>query len=465
MTGQRSQLINFVDKFMGAVRSGNDQIAKIMGYGDYQLGNVTISKVYYVEGLDHKLFFVGQLCDSDLEVAFRKHACFVQNIEGAYLLSRSRDTNLYTISLDDMLKSSTICLLSKASKTKSWLWHRRLSHLNLGKARSILINQKLKTPFKKNCIYCTWIFADQCVSRVSMGKSTSWFSLMIIQGSHRNIRTDNGTKFSNQTLKSFYKNVRISHQTSITRTPQQNGVVERQNRTLVEAACTMLIFSKALLYLWAEAVSTTCRIGFARVLVEISSKKELKKDVIMAIPNEDGTSHTMVVISVEYEWQPPRCAYCKIFCHSLDKCPKIIREPVISITDTNSDGFTEVKGKKDKGKKVDIQPRKKGKIRRGVDMDTLTKVGTNVINKSDDEVDEFLFPEGDKLGNKFDIRLKGSGQTEPKADIGIFVGYAPTKKAYRIYNRLSRMIMETIHVDFDELTAMASEEFSSGPAP
>ncbi|GJT30551.1 integrase, catalytic region, zinc finger, CCHC-type containing protein [Tanacetum coccineum] len=111
---------------------GNDQIARIMGYGDYQLGNVVISRVYYVEGLGHNLFSVGQFCDADLEVAFRKNTCFIRNLEGVDLLSGSRDTNLYTISLDDMLKSSPICLLSKASKTKSWLWHRRLSHLNFG---------------------------------------------------------------------------------------------------------------------------------------------------------------------------------------------------------------------------------------------------------------------------------------------------------------------------------------------
>ncbi|GJR78072.1 retrovirus-related pol polyprotein from transposon TNT 1-94 [Tanacetum coccineum] len=111
---------------------GNDQITRIIGYGDYQLGNVVISRVYYVKGLKHNLFSVGQFCDADLEVAFRKNTCFIRNLEGVDLLSGSRDTNLYTISLDDMLKSSPICLLSKASKTKSWLWHRRLSHLNFG---------------------------------------------------------------------------------------------------------------------------------------------------------------------------------------------------------------------------------------------------------------------------------------------------------------------------------------------
>nr|GEY97449.1 integrase, catalytic region, zinc finger, CCHC-type, peptidase aspartic, catalytic [Tanacetum cinerariifolium] len=68
--------------------------------------------------------------DVDLEVAFRKNTCFIRDLEGVDLILRSRDTNLYIISLDDMLKSSPICLLSKASMTKSWLWHQQLSHLN-----------------------------------------------------------------------------------------------------------------------------------------------------------------------------------------------------------------------------------------------------------------------------------------------------------------------------------------------
>ncbi|GJT22550.1 integrase, catalytic region, zinc finger, CCHC-type containing protein [Tanacetum coccineum] len=119
------------------VNDRNDQIAKIMRYGDYQLGNVIISRVYYVDGLRHNLFFVGQFCNADLEVAFRKNTCFIRNLEGVDLLSRFRDTTLYTISLDDMLKTSPICLLSKASKTKSWLWHHRLSHLNFGTLKKL----------------------------------------------------------------------------------------------------------------------------------------------------------------------------------------------------------------------------------------------------------------------------------------------------------------------------------------
>ncbi|GJS45059.1 hypothetical protein Tco_0595180 [Tanacetum coccineum] len=132
MTGHRDKLINFVSKFIRTVRFGNDHFAAIMGYVDLQMGNILISRVYYVEGLGHNLFFIGKFCNSDLEVAFRKHTCFVRNLEGVDLPSGSRGSNLYTISMADMIKSSPICLLSKALKTKSWLWHRRLSHLNFG---------------------------------------------------------------------------------------------------------------------------------------------------------------------------------------------------------------------------------------------------------------------------------------------------------------------------------------------
>ncbi|GKF69207.1 hypothetical protein Tco_0202264, partial [Tanacetum coccineum] len=104
-TGDRSQLTNFISKFLGTVKLGNDQVAKIMGYGDYQIGNVTISGVYYVEGLGHNLFSVGQFCDSNLEVAFRQHTCFICNLEGVDLLTGSRGDNLYTLSLGNMMAS------------------------------------------------------------------------------------------------------------------------------------------------------------------------------------------------------------------------------------------------------------------------------------------------------------------------------------------------------------------------
>ncbi|GJR31439.1 retrovirus-related pol polyprotein from transposon TNT 1-94 [Tanacetum coccineum] len=121
---------------------------------------LTRKKVYYVEGLGHNLFSVGQFCDSDLEVAFRKHSCYVRDTDGVELIKGSRGSNLYTISVEDMMKSSPICLLSKASKNKSWLWHRRLNHLNFGTindlARKDLVRGLPILKFKKDhlCFAC-----------------------------------------------------------------------------------------------------------------------------------------------------------------------------------------------------------------------------------------------------------------------------------------------------------------------
>ncbi|GKD55343.1 retrovirus-related pol polyprotein from transposon TNT 1-94 [Tanacetum coccineum] len=117
---------------MGTVRFGNDHFTAITGYGDYVQGNLMICHVYYVEGLGHNLFSVGQFCDGDLEAAFHSNTCYVWNLEGDDLLTGSRDSNLYTISISKMAASSLVCLMSRATSTKSWLWHRKLSHLNFG---------------------------------------------------------------------------------------------------------------------------------------------------------------------------------------------------------------------------------------------------------------------------------------------------------------------------------------------
>ncbi|GJZ21565.1 retrovirus-related pol polyprotein from transposon TNT 1-94 [Tanacetum coccineum] len=131
MTGNLKLLCNFVEKFLGTVRFGNDQyICTILGYGDLIQGNVTIKRVYYVEGLNHNLFSVGQFCDADLEVAFRKSTCFVRDLQGNDLLTGNRGSDLYTISLQETTSSTPICFMAKASPTQAWLWHRRLSHLN-----------------------------------------------------------------------------------------------------------------------------------------------------------------------------------------------------------------------------------------------------------------------------------------------------------------------------------------------
>ncbi|GJV34158.1 hypothetical protein Tco_1394558 [Tanacetum coccineum] len=97
-TGDRSQPHQYHQYSWATVKFEIDHVAKIMVLQDYQIGNVTISRVYYVEGLGHNLFSVGQLCDSNLEVAFHQHTCFIRNLEGVDLLTGSRGDNLYTLS-------------------------------------------------------------------------------------------------------------------------------------------------------------------------------------------------------------------------------------------------------------------------------------------------------------------------------------------------------------------------------
>nr|GEV41491.1 integrase, catalytic region, zinc finger, CCHC-type, peptidase aspartic, catalytic [Tanacetum cinerariifolium] len=126
MKGNLKLLINFVEKFLGMVKFRNDQIAPILGYGDLVQGAITIMRVYYVEGLNHNLFSVGQLCDANLEVAFRKSTCFIRDLKGNDLLSGSHGIDLYSITLQDTNSPNPICLVAKVTSSQAWLWHRRL---------------------------------------------------------------------------------------------------------------------------------------------------------------------------------------------------------------------------------------------------------------------------------------------------------------------------------------------------
>ncbi|GJT26441.1 retrovirus-related pol polyprotein from transposon TNT 1-94 [Tanacetum coccineum] len=107
MTGNLRLMCNFVEKYLGTVWFGNDQFAPILGYRDLVQGNTRIKRVYYIEGLNHNLFSVGKR-----------------------LTYGTRGSDLYTITLQDLSSTTSICFLAKASPTQAWLWHRRLSHLN-----------------------------------------------------------------------------------------------------------------------------------------------------------------------------------------------------------------------------------------------------------------------------------------------------------------------------------------------
>nr|GEV71113.1 hypothetical protein [Tanacetum cinerariifolium] len=245
-----------------SVKKPNDHVAKIMGYGDYKIGNVTISRVYFVEGLRHNLFYVGQFCDSDLEVAFRQHTCFIRNLDGVDLLTSSRGNNLYTLSLQDMMASSPISRLGlvrgfpKPKFEKDHL----CSACAMGKSKKKLHKPKSKDTNQEK-LYLLHI--DLCGPMRVKSINGKKYILVIVDDYSRFtwvkcLRSkDEALDFIIKDLK-MIQEVGISHETSVVRSSQQNGVVERHNRTLIEAARTMLIYAQAPLFLWAEAVATAC---------------------------------------------------------------------------------------------------------------------------------------------------------------------------------------------------------------
>ncbi|GJU40927.1 retrovirus-related pol polyprotein from transposon TNT 1-94 [Tanacetum coccineum] len=181
MIGNLKLLINFVWKFLRTVRFGNDHVATILGYGDLQWGNILTTSVYFIEGFGHNLLSVGRFCDSDLEVAFRRNTCFVRNLEGVDLLKGNHTTKLYIINIHEMASTSPICLMARATSTKS-----------KDEAPKVI-----KTFLKKIQV--------------------------LLQAPVIIVKTDNDTEFKNQVLKEYFDNVGISHQSSSMRTPQQNG--------------------------------------------------------------------------------------------------------------------------------------------------------------------------------------------------------------------------------------------------
>nr|GEW92680.1 hypothetical protein [Tanacetum cinerariifolium]GEX17142.1 hypothetical protein [Tanacetum cinerariifolium] len=254
MTRDRSQLTNFVNKFLGTVKFGNDHVAKIMGYGDYKIGNVTISRVYFVEGLGHNLFSVGQFYDSDLKVAFRQQTCFIRNLEGVDLLTRSQGNNLYTLSLGDMMASSLICLLqglvrglpklkfekdhlcSVCAMGKSKKKSHKPKSEDTNQEKLYLLHMDLCGPIRVKSVngkkyilvivddYSRFTWVKYLRSKDEAPDFIIKFLKMIqvrLKVPICRIRTDNGTEFVNQTMREYYKQVGISHETSVARSPQQ----------------------------------------------------------------------------------------------------------------------------------------------------------------------------------------------------------------------------------------------------
>ncbi|GJT11959.1 retrovirus-related pol polyprotein from transposon TNT 1-94 [Tanacetum coccineum] len=380
------------------VKFRNDQIAPILGYRDLVQRTIAIKRVYYVERLNHNLF----------SVAFRKSTCYIRDLKGNDLLTGSRGTDLYSITLQDSTSPNPICLMAKATSSQAWLWHRRLSYLNFDTINLLLKNNivnglpKLKFVKDHLCSSCELgkakrksfhtkttpsskrrlqlLHMDLCgpmrVESINGKKYVlvivddysryTWthflrskdetpgvlidFLTLVQRGLHAQVttvRTDKGTEFLNKTLHAYFAKEGIRHETSTARTPEQNDFVERRNCTLVEAARIMLSAAKVPLFFWAEAIATTC----------------FTQNRSLVIPRHEKTPYHII------NARKPSVKFFHIFgslCY-------IVRD--------------------------------------GENLDKMKE----------------------------------------KGDACIFVGYSTQSKAYRVFNKRTRIIVETIHVNFDDV--------------
>nr|GFA77442.1 retrovirus-related Pol polyprotein from transposon TNT 1-94 [Tanacetum cinerariifolium] len=318
MTGNLKLLINFVEKLLGTVKFGNDQIAPILGYGD--LNDIVV-------GLPQLKFVKDHLCSScELRKAKRKY------FHTKLTLSSKRRLQLLHMDLCGPMRVASIngkrYVLVIVDDYSRYTW----THF---------LRSKDETPE---------VLID-FLRLVQRG----------LQAQVRVVRTDKGMKSLNQTLLAYFVAEGILHQTFVARTPEQNGVVERRNHTLVETARTMLSAAKVPLFFWAEAIAIAC----------------FTQNRSLIIPRHEKTPYHII---------NDRKPSVKFF-HIFSSICYIVRD------------------------------------------------GEN-LDKMKDKGDECIFME-----------------------------YSTQPRAYRVFNKRTRVIMESIHVNFDELPHMASDQISSDPAP
>ena len=409
MTGNKALLSNYVEKEGPSVIFGDNGSGKTRGYGSAGNGAISFSKVAYVEGLQHNLLSISQLCDKGHQVTFLNNQCQVRDLKtSAIKLIGTREGNVYTIDLGQLSSEETICFLAKASEELSWLWHRRLSHLNfknmsklaskdlvaglpkfnfvkerpcnacqLGKqtrssfksktANSIdkplqLLHMDLFGPIPTTSLggkryslvvvddytRFTWVFFLTSKDETSSELIKLFRLVMNEKGEKiKAIRSDHGREFDFSEMDQFCTDNGISHNFSAPRTPQQNGIAERKNRTLIEAGRTLLAAAHMPEYFWAEAINTAC----------YTQNRSLIHSTIKKTPYE------------LWKGRKPSVSYFHVFgcaCYILNN-----------------------------GKQY------------------LTKF-------------------------------------QPKSDEGIFLGYATDSKAYRVFNKKTLSVEVSIHIIFDE---------------
>ncbi|GJV95024.1 retrovirus-related pol polyprotein from transposon TNT 1-94 [Tanacetum coccineum] len=388
MTGVKQYLYRYLKEPGPKVVFGDDSLGDTEGYGSVNCNGITFTRVAYVNGLKHNLISTSQLCDANFKVLFTKTqgTIFNQNDEVVLIAPRRRD--VYIIDMSSFNKGSNACFLAKASLRVNWLWHKRLSHLNfkniinLAKHNLVFGLPSLTFSKDKNCSACekgkhhrasfktkrsfsinkyTWVFclkkksdaADCIMSFIRKMKNLNEVRV-------NELRSDNGTEFRNHKLKEFCDEKGISQNFSSPCTPEQNGIAERRNRTLIKAARTMLNSAKLPKQFWGEAVNTACYTQNRSIIVK---------------------RHRKTAYDV-FRGRSPDISYFYVF-----GCPV------------------------------------------------------------------HIYNHRDHLG-KFD----------EKADDGLFLGYSPVAKAFRVFNIKRQEMEETVHVTFSEDDEAISQTSIEGDA-
>nr|GEU34074.1 hypothetical protein [Tanacetum cinerariifolium] len=327
-------IFKWVPKFLGTLRFGNNDFAMIAGYGD------------------------------GLEVAFRKSTYFVRDENGVYLLTGDRSSNLYTIALNEITSNSSNYLLGKASSLQFWLWHQRLSHLNHVTINNLVKNNLVrglpKMKFKKDHLLSACeqgkIHRKHHKSKTAFASNQPLYLLHMDLCGPMHVESINRKRYV-LVVGDDYS--RITQQFSAARTPQQNGVVQRKNQTLVEAARIMITFANLPLFIWAEGIATTC-----------------------------FTQNRLII----------------------HKC--------------------------------------------------FDKTPYELINKRKPNIKFFhVFGCRCYLFNDYDDVEK----LKAKGDIGVFVGYSKDSATFKVYNKQTRKIHDSMNVNFDEILKKASKQFNLEP--
>nr|GEU79784.1 hypothetical protein [Tanacetum cinerariifolium] len=246
MTGYISYLSDF-EPFNGGYVSFGQGGCKITGKGTIKAGKLEFENVYFVKDLKYNMFSVSQICDNKNSVLFTDSECIVLGrdfklLDDANILLRTpRQHNMYSIDLNNIVPHRDLtCLVAKASVDECILWHSRLGHLNVKTMNKLTFF--LRTKDETSDILKKFITEIENLKDIKV----------------KIFRCDNGGEFRNKEMNDFCSQKRIKREFSNARNPQQNGVAEKRNRTLIEAARTMLADAKLPVTFWAEAVNTTC---------------------------------------------------------------------------------------------------------------------------------------------------------------------------------------------------------------